>query len=237
MNAAKKKPDSGGRPGRPSTSAIAAAVLVGVSASAAAGACLLWIVLAPGGHAGPTIGAAWIPRSVWIALPLVVLALSVIFQWRIFKRRMPSAPASIPAPAAAPQDQASQQMREQRLFVYLLRRLQRDGRLMDFLAEDLEAYPDAQIGSAVRSVHAGCRQVVEKLLAPRPVLTQSEQDRVILGADYDPTEVTLTGRVADRPPFEGTVRHTGWRATRIQIPLLAEETDPAILAPAEVEVG
>src|SRR5262245_48893552 len=36
--------------------------------------------------------------------------------------------------------------------------LQRDGRLIDFLEEDIDAYPDAQIGAAVRDIHRGCRK-------------------------------------------------------------------------------
>ncbi|MCD4755860.1 MAG: DUF2760 domain-containing protein, partial [Deltaproteobacteria bacterium] len=35
--------------------------------------------------------------------------------------------------------------------------LQREGRLIDFLQEDIEPYDDAQIGAAVREVHRGCR--------------------------------------------------------------------------------
>src|ERR1051325_6760475 len=35
--------------------------------------------------------------------------------------------------------------------------LQRDGRLIDFLMEDIAPYSDAQIGAAVRNVHAGGR--------------------------------------------------------------------------------
>src|SRR5262245_43234401 len=40
----------------------------------------------------------------------------------------------------------------------LLAVLQRDGRLIDFLMENLGTYGDAQIGAAVRDVHAGCRK-------------------------------------------------------------------------------
>src|SRR5258708_33455175 len=35
----------------------------------------------------------------------------------------------------------------------LLSVLQREGRLVDFLLEDIQAYPDAQVGSAVRYIH------------------------------------------------------------------------------------
>ena len=47
----------------------------------------------------------------------------------------------------------------------LLALLQRDGRLVDFLQEEIDAYTDAQIGAAVRDIHRGCRKVARR--APR----------------------------------------------------------------------
>src|SRR5947209_3736853 len=35
----------------------------------------------------------------------------------------------------------------------LLALLQREGRLLDFLLEDIQSYPDAHIGAAVRDIH------------------------------------------------------------------------------------
>jgi hypothetical protein len=46
--------------------------------------------------------------------------------------------------------------------VQMLALLQRDGRLIDFLAENISAYPDAQIGAAVRTIHDTCRQVLDQ---------------------------------------------------------------------------
>jgi hypothetical protein len=40
--------------------------------------------------------------------------------------------------------------------------LQREGRLIDFLEEDVASFTDAQIGAAVRDIHKGCK----KALAP-----------------------------------------------------------------------
>ena len=42
--------------------------------------------------------------------------------------------------------------------VQMLALLQRDGRLIDFLSEDVSPYPDSQLGAAVRTIHASCRQ-------------------------------------------------------------------------------
>jgi hypothetical protein len=169
---------------------------------------------------------------------ILVLGLAALLMWRAARPSRQPLPVARPAPAADTdaEQRAATRARETRLFVHLLNRLQREGRLMDFLAEDLETYEDAQIGAAVRSVHAGCRRVVEKLLSPRPVMAEGEEARVTLDENYDAAAITLTGSVGDRPPFKGVVRHAGWRATRMDIPLLSEKTDPAIIAPAEVEV-
>lgn len=229
-------------PRQPSAGALVFAILVAACAAAAAGALLLWGLWDPAGtlSAAPEpVGVpAWLPRAASLGGAVLVLLLAMILMWRA--ARTGSRTQAGDRPMSHLKDeikaQAATQTRETRLFVHLLARLQREGRLMDFLAEDLEVYDDGQIGAAARSVHAGCRRVVEKLLAPRPVMSQGEAAPVTLDEHYDAAAVTLTGRVGDRPPFQGIVRHPGWRASRIEIPLLAEETDPAIIAPAEVEV-
>jgi hypothetical protein len=53
--------------------------------------------------------------------------------------------------------------------VQMLALLQRDGRLVDFLMEDLSGYQDAQVGAAVRDVHAGCRQALTRYFTLAPV--------------------------------------------------------------------
>lgn len=229
-------------PRQPSAGALMFIILVAACAAAGAGALLLWAIWDPAGTlaAAPERGwmPAWWPRAASLGGALLVLLLTMILMWRAARAGKPTLPADRPVANLKDEvkTQAAAKTREARLFVHLLTRLQREGRLMDFLAEDLDAYEDAQIGAAARSVHAGCRRVVEKLLAPRPVMTEGEAAAVTLDEHYDAAAVTLTGRVGERPPFQGVVRHAGWRATRIEIPLLAEETDPAIIAPAEVEV-
>src|SRR5688572_24812991 len=68
-----------------------------------------------------------------------------------------------PAPAArAPQEPtAAPASRGDASAAQVLAVLQRDGRLIDFLMEDVTLYADAQIGAAVRNVHAGCRQALQ----------------------------------------------------------------------------
>src|SRR6188472_3835490 len=42
----------------------------------------------------------------------------------------------------------------------LLALLQREGRLVDFLQQDIASYSDADIGTAARVVHEGCRRAL-----------------------------------------------------------------------------
>src|SRR5216683_667825 len=46
----------------------------------------------------------------------------------------------------------------------LLALLQREGRLLDFLLEDIKAYQDAQVGAAVREIHQKCQAAIKEHL-------------------------------------------------------------------------
>ena len=140
----------------------------------------------------------------------------------------PAAPVDAPPPAAPeapPLDRATQ----------LLALLQRDGRLLDFLMEDLAAYGDAQIGAAARDVHAGCRTVLTRYLSSSPVVDEEEGQRLTVERGTDPARIKVVGNVAGEPPYTGVVRHRGWRATRVDLPPLPSAGSPFV-APAEVEV-
>src|SRR5436853_82507 len=52
--------------------------------------------------------------------------------------------------------------------------LQRDGRLVDFLFEDVQAYSDQQIGAAVRDIHRKCHAALRDHLVLEPVLSEAE---------------------------------------------------------------
>src|SRR5579883_854864 len=51
----------------------------------------------------------------------------------------------------------------------LLGVLQREGRLVDFLEEDIDSYADAQVGAAVRDIHRGCRKALADHVKVEPV--------------------------------------------------------------------
>ena len=114
--------------------------------------------------------------------------------------------------------------------------LQRDGRLVDFLKEDVSSYPDGQLGAAVRSIHTSCRQVLERYLKLEPILSSEEDQPVTVPVGFDPGAIKLVGNVTREPPIRGLLRHRGWRVTEVTLPSLPQGTGRAILAPAEVEV-
>ena len=115
--------------------------------------------------------------------------------------------------------------------------LQRDGRLIDFLEEEIDPYTDAQVGAAVRDIHRGCRKALHEYLKIEPVMIGAEEERVTVGADFDPAAVRLIGNVNGAPPFHGVLKHHGWRARAVQLPALpASRDDTSVLSPAEVEI-
>lgn len=118
----------------------------------------------------------------------------------------------------------------------LLAMLQREGRLIDFLQEEVGSYSDAEVGAAARVVHAGSRKVVQQYLALEPVLAGSEGTAVTVPAGFDAGRIRLTGNVAGQPPFKGTLKHHGWVSTSVKLPQVSESLDPRVLAPAEVEL-
>jgi hypothetical protein len=118
----------------------------------------------------------------------------------------------------------------------LLALLQQEGRLIDFLEEDITPYGDAQVGAAVRAIHAGCRTALHDRMQIERIYTQEDGAAVEVAAGFDAAEVRLTGNVHGAPPFKGVLQHGGWKVSGVMLPKGAG-MDPAVLAPAEVEIG
>ncbi len=115
----------------------------------------------------------------------------------------------------------------------LLALLQQEGRLLDFIQEDLTGFDDAQIGAAARVVHQGLGKVIRELA---PVAQVSEGQAISLPAGFDSQRYRLVGNVSGQGPFNGTLLHKGWQASAIQLPQTLPGYDASVLAPAEVEV-
>jgi hypothetical protein len=113
--------------------------------------------------------------------------------------------------------------------------LQRDSRLIDFLMEDISGYADDQIGAAVRELHDQCRDSVARYVTLQPVIDGVE-GTFAQAPSSDPNLVKFVGNVPAKPPSGGTLRHKGWRAAKVDLPTLAARQDPAVIAPAEIEI-
>ena len=144
-------------------------------------------------------------------------------------------PAPEPASEPAPPRLEKPEQPPEAAAIQMLAILQRKGRLLDFLQEDVQPYDDAQIGAAVRGVHEGCRQALREHLTLEPIMDQPEGSRVTVEPGFDAGAIRLTGHVAGEPPFTGELRHRGWRVARIDLPELTQTQD-RVAAAAEVEV-
>ncbi|MDG5815398.1 DUF2760 domain-containing protein [Chitinispirillales bacterium ANBcel5] len=121
--------------------------------------------------------------------------------------------------------------------IALLSLLQREGRLVDFFMEPIDAYSDAQIGAAVRDVHRGCATVLDNSFGVEPVLDKQEGEEIEIVADFDPEKYRLTGNVSGNPPYKGVLRHHGWKASRCELPVWQGSDESVdIVAPAELEL-
>jgi|SRR6478752_1399283 len=136
------------------------------------------------------------------------------------------APESAPAPAAQPSaaDGALQ----------LLSLLQREGRFVDFVQQEISAFSDTEIGAAARLVHEGCRRALHA--HARVVSVRREAEGARLTLDAPSSDVKLVGNVAGSAPFRGVLRHRGWRVEELTLPTLIGAHDPALVAAAELEL-
>jgi len=121
--------------------------------------------------------------------------------------------------------------------VQMLALLQRDGRLVDFFAEDIAEYDDAQVGAAVRDMHESCRGTLNRYLTLQPVVAGEEGKPVTIEGGIDPATIKLIGNVTGKLPVRGVLRHHGWRAADLRLPDLPAGGGRAVIAPAEVEVA
>jgi hypothetical protein len=118
----------------------------------------------------------------------------------------------------------------------LLALLQREGRLVDFLEQDVAGFSDADVGAAARVVHDGCRRALRAQATFAPLRAEEEGARVTVEEGTAADRVKLTGNVSGKPPFTGVLRHRGWRTTSFSLPAAVRDRDATVIAPAEVEL-
>jgi hypothetical protein len=180
---------------------------------------------------GGRLGLAW--KCFWRILGQPAFADKIN---RLSAGPTPELPAPVvpkPAPTPAPAVSA-ERLNASGLLVLSL--LQREGRLIDFLQENVASFSDAEVGAAARVVHAGCQKTLADHFTLAPVFKESEGDAVTLPAGFDAQRVRITGNVAGQPPFRGTLKHHGWVATSVRLPDVSGALDPRVLAAAEVEL-
>lgn len=134
--------------------------------------------------------------------------------------------------APAPREEAA----EAASALILLGLLQREGRLIDFLQQDITEYADADVGAAARVIHEGCRRALNGHVSVAPIRPEPEGEPLSLEAGFAAAHVKLTGNVGGTGPHRGVLRHRGWRVERVELPRPVGEADLAILAPAELEL-
>ena len=158
--------------------------------------------------------------------------------FRVFIKGEPPAPPLLePAPTPkpeAPPPPPPPPAPDANLVVLAL--LQREGRLLDFLKEDIEGLDDDQIGAAVRAIHKGCRKVLSEHVTLAPIRKEPEGSLIEVPPGFDPAAIRLIGNVRGDPPFRGALKHHGWQVTALHLPQQPPGVDPHIVAPAEVEV-
>jgi hypothetical protein len=141
------------------------------------------------------------------------------------------APEAPPPPKATPTAPASLPGAEA---IQLLSLLQRDGRFVDFIEQDITSFSDQDVGAAARVVHEGCRKVLHTHARVEHVRGEAEGSRITL--ERADGSIKLVGNVAGTAPYRGVLRHRGWRLQDLKLPTRLGEHDPQLVAPAELEL-
>jgi hypothetical protein len=163
------------------------------------------------------------------------------FAARALAAQTPVAPGADVAPPAASLTDAAPDVapeREQDLrkqgALLVLSLLQREGRMIDFLMQDVNSFSDAEIGAAARLVHEGARKAIRSHAVVEPVRSEQEGARVELAAAD--ASVKLIGSVSGSGPYKGALRHRGWRLASLSLPTPTADFDAAIISAAEIEL-
>ncbi len=171
----------------------------------------------------------------------VGLAFRVLFDGQLAARLVEPEAATepervLPAPAAAA-PVASIVVAEEpssAAALQLLALLQREGRFVDFIQQDVATFPDADIGAAARVVHEGCRRALQA--HARVASVRSEAEGASLTLEQASADVKLVGNVGGSAPFRGVLRHRGWRVEGLSLPKRVGAQDLEVVAPAELEL-
>ena len=121
--------------------------------------------------------------------------------------------------------------------VHLLSLLQKHGRLVDFVFEDIDQYSDAEIGGGARIIHEGCRKVFNDYLSIVPLRPEQEESEITLEQPVNPAEIKISGETGDQTEQikRALLLHKGWQISAINLPEFMHRHSRHVIAPAEVE--
>ena len=117
--------------------------------------------------------------------------------------------------------------------VTLLATLQREARLVDLVQEDLAAYSDAQVGAAARPCLNQCRDVLNRVMALKPILEAQEGETVEVGENASPLRYQWIG---EGTPTSGKLVHHGWEASKVELPAwTGDASNATVVAAAQIQ--
>ncbi|MDD3000328.1 MAG: DUF2760 domain-containing protein [Candidatus Riflebacteria bacterium] len=113
--------------------------------------------------------------------------------------------------------------------------LQKEGRLIDMLHENISDYDDETLGGAFRKLHEDLQELIKERFILEPVLNEEEGSTVTLDS-IDPDAVKVSGKVPAEGPFKGELIHKGWRLKECKLPEMVEGWKGDVIAQAEIEI-
>ncbi len=173
-------------------------------------------------------------RCLWSVLLTGNLNLSLRHQLGLI--RVASEPSTMedhdPVPASEDRVRGALQM---------LRLLQKESGLVDFLTEDLSAYSDIQLAHGVRDMQPAAKDALLRAVRLEPVVNAAEGRPQDLPAypmqRLADGSLQLEGRPQEFETIHGgLLRHRGWRAAEVNLLTPPNAQDPTIVHPAVYEV-
>jgi cell division protein FtsB len=113
--------------------------------------------------------------------------------------------------------------------------LQKEGRLIDMLHENISDYDDETLGGAFRKLHEDLQELIKERFILEPVLNEEEGSTITLDS-IDPDSVKVSGKVPAEGPFTGELIHKGWRLKECRLPEMVDGWKGDVIAQAEIEI-
>lgn len=113
--------------------------------------------------------------------------------------------------------------------------LQKEGRLIDMLHENIGDYDDETLGGAFRKLHEDLQELIKERFILEPVLNEEEGSTITLDS-IDPDSVKVSGKVPAEGPFTGELIHKGWRLKECRLPEMVDGWKGDVIAQAEIEI-